>query len=109
MSLPNLTESKEKELRVVAIGGGTGLSTLLRGLKRYVVDAGPEERDTDWGRTGAAGSCSGSLPFAAVRCAGAFCGGDGDRRWRFVGAPARRPEDAAAGRHPELHGGAVRG
>ena len=37
MSLPNLTESKEKELRVVAIGGGTGLSTLLRGLKRYVV------------------------------------------------------------------------
>ena len=25
-----------KELRVVAIGGGTGLSTLLRGLKKYV-------------------------------------------------------------------------
>ena len=25
-----------KSLRVVAIGGGTGLSTLLRGLKRYV-------------------------------------------------------------------------
>jgi uncharacterized cofD-like protein len=37
MSLPNLAESKDKELRVVAIGGGTGLSTLLRGLKRYVV------------------------------------------------------------------------
>src|SRR6202051_1203907 len=37
MVLPNLAESKEKELRVVAIGGGTGLSTLLRGLKRYVV------------------------------------------------------------------------
>jgi uncharacterized cofD-like protein len=37
MSLPNSTEPKEKELRVVAIGGGTGLSTLLRGLKRYVV------------------------------------------------------------------------
>jgi uncharacterized cofD-like protein len=37
MSSRNLTESKEKELRVVAIGGGTGLSTLLRGLKRYVV------------------------------------------------------------------------
>ncbi len=37
MSLPNLAEPKEKELRVVAIGGGTGLSTLLRGLKRYVV------------------------------------------------------------------------
>ena len=27
---------KPKQLRVVAIGGGTGLSTLLRGLKRYV-------------------------------------------------------------------------
>src|SRR5277367_1054996 len=37
MSLPNLAETREKELRVVAIGGGTGLSTLLRGLKRYVV------------------------------------------------------------------------
>jgi uncharacterized cofD-like protein len=37
MSSRNLAESKEKELRVVAIGGGTGLSTLLRGLKRYVV------------------------------------------------------------------------
>ncbi len=37
MALPNLTETKEKELRVVAIGGGTGLSTLLRGLKRYAV------------------------------------------------------------------------
>src|ERR1700744_2128683 len=42
MSLPNSTESKEKELRVVAIGGGTGLSTLLRGLKRYV--ATPDRR-----------------------------------------------------------------
>jgi uncharacterized cofD-like protein len=42
MSLPNLAESKEKELRVVAIGGGTGLSTLLRGLKRYV--ASPDRR-----------------------------------------------------------------
>jgi uncharacterized cofD-like protein len=42
MSLSNLAESKEKELRVVAIGGGTGLSTLLRGLKRYV--ATPDRR-----------------------------------------------------------------
>ena len=42
MSLPNLSETKEKELRVVAIGGGTGLSTLLRGLKRYV--AAPDRR-----------------------------------------------------------------
>jgi uncharacterized cofD-like protein len=37
MSLPHLAESKDRELRVVAIGGGTGLSTLLRGLKRYVI------------------------------------------------------------------------
>jgi uncharacterized cofD-like protein len=28
-------------LRVVAIGGGTGLSTLLKGLKQYVVSPGP--------------------------------------------------------------------
>jgi uncharacterized cofD-like protein len=42
MSLQNPTESKEKELRVVAIGGGTGLSTLLRGLKSYV--AAPDRR-----------------------------------------------------------------
>src|SRR6202042_2098667 len=42
MSLPNLTETRDKDLRVVAIGGGTGLSTLLRGLKRYV--ATPDRR-----------------------------------------------------------------
>ena len=42
MLSPNPADSKEKELRVVAIGGGTGLSTLLRGLKRYVVT--PERR-----------------------------------------------------------------
>ncbi|MEO8736838.1 MAG: gluconeogenesis factor YvcK family protein [Edaphobacter sp.] len=34
MTLPN--SDGAKELRVVAMGGGTGLSTLLRGLKRYV-------------------------------------------------------------------------
>ena len=34
--------SSDKGLRVVAIGGGTGLSTLLRGLKRYV--AAPDRR-----------------------------------------------------------------
>ena len=33
MSYPS---PKSRQLRVVAIGGGTGLSTLLRGLKRYV-------------------------------------------------------------------------
>ena len=44
MVLPNSTESDERTLRVVAIGGGTGLSTLLRGLKRHV--AVPDRRKT---------------------------------------------------------------
>ena len=30
-------QSVATDLRVVAIGGGTGLSTLLKGLKRYVL------------------------------------------------------------------------
>src|SRR5258705_2117180 len=30
-------KSSPRDLRVVAIGGGTGLSTLLKGLKRYVL------------------------------------------------------------------------
>ena len=34
-------------LRVVAIGGGTGLSTLLRGLKRYVPATIASRRATD--------------------------------------------------------------
>ena len=33
--------ASSKQLRVVAIGGGTGLSTLLRGLKRYVAAPQP--------------------------------------------------------------------
>jgi uncharacterized cofD-like protein len=33
-----------RELRVVAIGGGTGLSTLLKGLKKYAVAAGDAPR-----------------------------------------------------------------
>ena len=33
---PLRTDDAQPALRVVAIGGGTGLSTLLRGLKRYV-------------------------------------------------------------------------
>src|ERR1700744_1575387 len=36
-----------KQLRVVAIGGGTGLSTLLRGLKRYVDTADAGEHDNN--------------------------------------------------------------
>src|SRR5580698_3110188 len=36
MSGMNAAGKDDRTLRVVAIGGGTGLSTLLRGLKRYV-------------------------------------------------------------------------
>jgi len=42
VALPSIAGSQEKTLRVVAIGGGTGLSTLLRGLKQYV--ATPDRR-----------------------------------------------------------------
>jgi len=42
VALPSFAGSQEKTLRVVAIGGGTGLSTLLRGLKQYV--ATPDRR-----------------------------------------------------------------
>jgi len=34
---PDLGKSSPYDLRVVAIGGGTGLATLLKGLKRYVL------------------------------------------------------------------------
>jgi uncharacterized cofD-like protein len=37
----------QPSLRVVAIGGGTGLSTLLRGLKRYVPAPSASRRATD--------------------------------------------------------------
>ena len=36
MSIPRQQSEHARELRVVAIGGGTGLSTLLKGLKKYV-------------------------------------------------------------------------
>ncbi len=36
LSHSTLTGSNDRSLRVVAIGGGTGLSTLLRGLKHFV-------------------------------------------------------------------------
>src|SRR5260370_36262898 len=38
-SEPN-SSGASQGLRVVAIGGGTGLSTILKGLKRYTVAAG---------------------------------------------------------------------
>src|ERR1041385_3655186 len=33
-----MSQRNVRELRVVAIGGGTGLSTVLKGLKRYTVE-----------------------------------------------------------------------
>ena len=36
MEFPSVPLQSNRTIRVVAIGGGTGLSTLLRGLKRYV-------------------------------------------------------------------------
>jgi uncharacterized cofD-like protein len=39
--MPNKSDhNRNQGIRVVAIGGGTGLSTLLKGLKRYTVTAG---------------------------------------------------------------------
>ena len=36
LRMTSSSQEGARELRVVAMGGGTGLSTLLRGLKRYV-------------------------------------------------------------------------
>jgi len=44
---PVLRRSRLDPLRIVSIGGGTGLSTLLKGLKKYVLYKGPE-RPSGW-------------------------------------------------------------
>src|SRR5512146_1448745 len=41
---PVIAETPRRGIKVVAIGGGTGLSTLLRGLKRYVLAPGARPR-----------------------------------------------------------------
>jgi uncharacterized cofD-like protein len=43
---PTAPPLRGSSLRVVAIGGGTGLSTLLRGLRRYAPSPQPSETDT---------------------------------------------------------------
>ena len=49
MSNWQFTAADVPPLKVVAIGGGTGLSTILRGLKRYVAHASGEP--TEFGFT----------------------------------------------------------
>jgi uncharacterized cofD-like protein len=44
---PSAPKNSPPSLRVVAIGGGTGLSTLLRGLKRYVPAPAASRRASD--------------------------------------------------------------
>ncbi len=55
MKPPKPLTLPQRALRVVAIGGGTGLSTLLRGLKRFVPTP------------------AGSLPLSDSRCANGPC------------------------------------
>jgi uncharacterized cofD-like protein len=60
-----MADSIPPQLRVVAIGGGTGLSTLLRGLKRFVATPGsPTGRDR---RSGSRGKPI-PLPYGEVPC-----------------------------------------
>jgi uncharacterized cofD-like protein len=43
MNSSDNSKARPRDLRVVAIGGGTGLSTLLKGLKRYVLAPTPAD------------------------------------------------------------------
>ncbi len=100
---PNSLPPDHVPLRVVAIGGGTGLSTLLRGLKRYV--AAPSGSHSAWHLD--------TLPFSSEAGdpadSGSGSGGDGDRRpGGHRGGLREGFEDVAAGRRTQLHGGACR-
>ncbi len=56
--------AQQAGLRVVAIGGGTGLSTLLRGLKRYVAAPAVARRASDPRRVSEAGCVDGPCLIA---------------------------------------------
>src|SRR5207302_3499663 len=63
--------ARDRPLRVVAIGGGTGLSTLLKGLKRFAVT--PAER----------GSAEPSSPSISELCAVVTVSDDGGSSGRL--------------------------
>ena len=71
--------------RIVAIGGGTGLPNVLRGLRPLLFPDGAPRRD--------------------ARSTGR--GGRDLRRWRQLRAAARGIQHDSAGRHPQLPGGAL--
>lgn len=67
MAKLNSLPPDQTPLRVVAIGGGTGLSTLLRGLKRYV--AAPAGAQPAWhpGPYSGLGEAAATLPCPLIR------------------------------------------
>ena len=59
---------KNQRYRIVAVGGGTGLSTLLRGLKRYDIDiTAVVAVSDDGGSSGRLRSELGVLPPGDIR------------------------------------------
>jgi len=80
MSTPNPIAGSEAGLRIVAIGGGTGLSTLLRGLKRHVISL-----------TSAGSSLSAPIPPYISRLTGIVTvtddGGSSGRLRKELGVP----------------------
>ncbi len=91
MTTPQSTTNPVEGLRVVAIGGGTGLSTLLRGLKRHVISA-------------SSASPAPLAPFISRLTAIVTVtddGGSSGRLRKEQGVPAAR-------RHPQLHDRALR-
>src|SRR5271167_4711210 len=101
--------TRERGLRVVAIGGGTGLSTLLKGLKRFALTpaemalalpGSPVIRDLcavvtvsdDGGSSGRLRKELNMLPPGDIRnCIVA------------LSKPAQGTQHASSGRHPQLY------
>ncbi len=75
-----------RPIKVVAMGGGTGLSTLLHGLKQHVVLAGEAAFDR-------------TLPFISELSAIVTVSDDGGSS----GTTSQRTERSSTGGHQELH------